>query len=123
MKYSLAPDIKTRIDELIHKIEYAYIIPDRIFCIRSLDAKTKAIARIWGFSKIFHEVAGLPVTYIIEVNLKRFDKLSYRDQTKVLLHELMHIPSTFSGALRSHHGNGFHICDSEVERICRKHGI
>ena len=123
MQYLHAPNIKTRIDELIHKIEFAHVIKDRIYCIRSLDAKTRAIARIWGFSKIFHEVAGLPVTYIIEVNRKKFDKLTYREQTKVLIHELMHIPKNFSGALRSHKGNGFHICDREVEKICRQYGI
>lgn len=123
MKYVLAPEIKERVDALVHRIEFGHVQKERIFCIRSLDAKTRAIARIWGFSKIFHEVAGLPVTYIIEVNRKRFDKLDYREQTKVLIHELMHIPSTFSGALRSHKGNGFHICDREVERLCRKYGI
>ncbi len=123
MKYVLAPEIKERIDVLVEQIEFKHVQRDRIYCIRSLDAKTRAIARIWGFSKIFHEVAGLPVTYIIEVNRKRFDKLDYREQTKVLIHELMHIPSTFSGALRSHKGNGFHICDREVERLCRKYNI
>lgn len=123
MKYDLAPDIKSQIDQLITKIGFAYIKSERIFCIRSLDAKTRAIARIWGCSKIFTEVAGIPVTYIIEVNHKRYDKLADREKTKVLIHELMHIPMTFSGALRSHKGKGFHICDREVEKICRQYGI
>jgi predicted metallopeptidase len=74
-------------------------------------------------SRLFKEVAGLEPHYIIEVNTKRFDKLPPREKIKTLIHELMHIPSTFSGALRSHKGNGFHICDREVERLCRKYGI
>jgi predicted metallopeptidase len=123
MKYDLAPDIKVQIDHLVERIEFTHVKKERIFCIRSLDAKTRAIARIWGFSKIFAEVAGLPVTYIIEVNHKRYDKLPDREKTKVLIHELMHIPMTFSGALRSHKGKGFHICDREVEKICRQYGI
>ena len=123
MKYDLAPDIKTQIDYLVQKIEFTHVRKERLFCIRSLDAKTRAIARIWGFSKIFAEVAGLPVTYIIEVNHKRYDKLPDREKTKVLIHELMHIPMTFTGALRSHKGKGFHICDREVEKICRAYGI
>jgi len=123
MKYSPAPDIKARIDLLIPRIGFDHVQPDRIFCIRSLDAKTRAIARIWGYSKIFTEVAGLPVTYIIEVVHKRFDKLYEREKTKVLIHELMHIPLNFSGALRPHKGNGFSICDREVEKICERYGI
>lgn len=123
MKYDLAPDIKTQIDYLIEKVEFSYIRKERIYCIRSLDAKTRAIARIWGFSKIFVEVAGIQPTYIIEVNHKRYDKLADRDKTKVLIHELMHIPMTFSGALRPHRGKGFHICDREVEKICARYGI
>lgn len=123
MKYDLAPDIKIQIDYLVEKIEFNHVQKDRIYCIRSLDAKTRAIARIWGFSKIFVEVAGMKPTYIIEVNHKRFDKLSDREKTKVLIHELMHIPMTFSGALRPHRGKGFHICDREVEKICKKYNI
>ena len=123
MKYSPAPDIKARIDLLIPQVEFTHIDPTRIFCIRSLDAKTRAIARIWGMSKIFNEVAGLPVTYIIEVIHKRFDKMSEREKQKTLIHELMHIPMSFSGALRPHKGPGFAINDREVEKICAKYGI
>jgi predicted metallopeptidase len=79
--------------------------------------------RSLGFSKIFHEVAGLPVTYIIEVIHKRYDKLDEREKLKVLVHELMHIPMNFSGALRSHKGKGFAINDREVEKICRQYGV
>jgi predicted metallopeptidase len=123
MKYDLAPDIKTQIDYLIEKVEFTHVQKERIFCIRSIDAKTRAIARIWGFSKIFVEVAGMLPTYIIEVNHRRYDKLPTREKTKVLIHELMHIPMTFSGALRSHKGRGFAINDREVEKICARYGI
>ena len=123
MKYDLAPDIKTQIDYLVEKVEFTHVQKERIFCIRSIDAKTRAIARIWGFSKIFVEVAGMLPTYIIEVNHRRYDKLPTREKTKVLIHELMHIPMTFSGALRSHKGRGFAINDREVEKICARYGI
>lgn len=70
-------------------------------------------------SRLFKEVAGLEPHYIIEVNAKRFDKLSERDKIKTLIHELMHIPKTFSGALLSHRGRYHSINDREVEKILR----
>ena len=73
MKYTLAPDVKGKIDTIIPKA-FSYIDKERIYCIRSLDAKTRAIARIWGFGRLFKEVAGLPVTYIIEVNAKNMTR-------------------------------------------------
>lgn len=120
MKYSLAPDIKKKIDLLVDKLNFNYIKKENVHCIRSLDAKTRAYARIWGMAKLFKEVAGLEPHYIIEVNARRFDKLNQREQIKTLIHELMHIPKTFSGALLSHRGKYHRINDHEVEKIIKK---
>lgn len=120
MKYERAPEIKKTIDLLVEQLEFTHIDSTRIHCIRSLDAKTRAYARIWGMSKLFFEVAGMKPNYIIEVVAKRFDKLSEREKIKTLIHELMHIPKTFSGALLSHRGPHHAINDREVERIIRK---
>lgn len=119
MKYEKAPDVKKKIDQLIIALEFDHIVAKRIHCIRSFDAKTRAYARIWGMAKLFSEVAGIEPNYIIEVNAKKFDKLKERDQVKTLIHELMHIPKTFSGALLSHRGPHHRINDREVEKILR----
>ncbi len=119
MKYKSAPDVKKRIDLLIKKLEFDHIKAKNIHCIRSLDAKTRAYARIWGMAKLFTEVVGLEPHYIIEVNAKRFDKLDPRDQMKTLIHELMHIPKTFSGALVSHRGRYHRINDREIEKVLK----
>lgn len=119
MKYSPAPEIKEQISFLVEELGFEHIKIEQIYCIRSFDAKTRAIARIWGMAKLFSEVAGIKPTYIIEVNAKRYDKQPEREKIKTLIHELMHIPKTFSGALLSHRGPHHRINDREVERILK----
>ncbi|MFA5137039.1 MAG: putative metallopeptidase [Patescibacteria group bacterium] len=117
MNYAIAPEIYKEVKKLIERLDLHYIDPKRVHCIRSFDAKTRAYARIWGMSRLFYEVAGLKPNYIIEVIAKRYDKLPRREQIKTLIHELMHIPKTFSGALLSHRGRYHRINDREVEKI------
>ena len=93
---------------------------EKIHCIRSFNAKTKAYARIWGMSRLFKEVAGIEPHYIIEVISPSFDKLPPREKIKTLIHELMHIPKTFSGALLSHRGPYHQINNREVEKLMRR---
>lgn len=119
MQYSLAPKIKKQIRFLVKELSLSHIKINNIHCIRSLDAKTRAYARIWGMSRLFKEVAGLEPHYIIEVISKRYDKLPPREQIKTLIHELMHIPKTFSGALLSHRGRYHRINDAQVEKILK----
>ncbi len=119
MKYDPAPEIKQQVDALIDILEMNYIVKDHVHCIRSYDAKTRAYARIWGMAKLFQDVLGLTPHYIIEVNDRMFKKLSEREQMKTLVHELMHIPKTFSGALLSHRGPHHAINDREVEKLLK----
>ncbi len=119
MQYSLAPEIQKTVKELVRGLKMDYINIKHIHCIRSFDAKTRAYARIWGMSRLFKEVAGIDPHYIIEVNSRHFDKLSEREKIKTLVHELMHIPKTFSGALLPHRGRYHRINDREVEKILR----
>lgn len=123
MKYLPAPEIKEQIVYLVKRLGFDHIKLGNIHCIRSLDAKTRAIARIWGMSRLFKEVAGIEPHYIIEVNAKRFDKQSEREKMKTLIHELMHIPKNFSGSLLSHRTHFHRINDREVEKILREKNI
>lgn len=120
MKYFPAPEIKKQIVMLVKELGFSHVDPRFVHCIRSFDAKTRAYARIWGMAPLFKEVVGIQPNYIIEVNAKRFDKLSEREKMKTLIHELMHIPKTFSGALLPHSGRYHSINDREVERILRR---
>lgn len=120
MKYKLAPEIKKTVLKLIKQLKLNHINPKRIYCIRSFNAKTKAVARIWGMSRLFKEVVGLPPHYIIEVNSKKFDRLPEREKIKTLIHELLHIPKTFSGALLPHRGRYLRIDDKKIERLLKE---
>lgn len=119
MQYKIAPEIKSKIRLLVKNLNFTHIKLNRIHCIRSYDAKTRAYARIWGMAKLFKEVAGLEPHYIIEVNANRFDKLNEREQIKTLIHELLHIPKTFSGALLAHRGQHHQINDGEIKKILK----
>ncbi len=119
MKYERAEDLKKYILRLIKRLKFRHIKTQNIHIIRSFDAKTRAVARIWGMSKLFSEVVGLEPHYIIEVNAKKFDRLSERDKIKTLVHELMHIPKTFSGALLPHRSRYTRINDREVEKLLK----
>jgi predicted metallopeptidase len=55
--------------------------------------------------RVFQEALSLEPAYVIEVLDKHFELINGVDKDKLLLHELLHIPLTFSGALRSHKGS------------------
>ena len=112
-----APDIKKRVVVLLAKIENLSFSKNRIFCFRSTSAKTRAIARIWGFSKIWQLALNQEPAYIIEVISEKFDRMSERQKDEVLLHEIAHIPNNFSGALVPHIRRGKRNFYSKVKKL------
>lgn len=109
MVFKKAPDIQKRLGEILTKVEMAYVKFTQVAAIRSYGSTSRARARIWAFPTIWQEALGLKPHYVIEVLSEKFDHLSYEDQTKILIHELLHIPKTFSGALRPHRMKYFRL--------------
>lgn len=97
-----APDIKKRVDALASELQLSWVNTQGVFCYRSTKANTRAYARIWGLGKIWQLALNNAPAYVIEVISEKFDKLDHVEQDKILIHEIAHIPKTFSGALLPH---------------------
>lgn len=110
--------VKKTLVKIINNLDLKHVNHARIFCYKTQGSKARAYARIWSFPKIFQKVLGVAPAYVIEVLSERFDKLSSEQKTKVLIHELLHIPKNFSGSLLPHKYGHTRI-DREVDRLYR----
>ena len=118
MEFNLAPDIDKKIRLIQKKIQFPHIKPKQIIAFRSTGSKSRAMARIWAFPRIWQMALTLPPHYCIEVLSEKFDHLKSNQQTKILIHELLHIPKNFSGALLPHRGRGRVVINNRsVEKI------
>ena len=109
MEWEEAREVKKELEQIVEVLNLDYIIPSRIFCYRTQGSKSRAYARIWTFPKIFQTALKTEPAYVIEVLAKYFDKLDSDKQKQVLIHELLHIPKNFSGALLPHRGRNRHL--------------
>lgn len=119
-EFEAAEDIRELVHKIVGKIPMDHVNLDSLYFVRSQGSKARAYARIWGLSRIFQVAAGYKPTYVIEVISKYFDKLPHEEKVKVLIHELLHIPKTFSGALKAHRGRNHRVDRREVERWYKK---
>lgn len=117
MDIELAPDIQRIVHTVLSHLPFDYIDKKRIVCMRSRKATSRARARIWSFPKIWQMALKTPAHYVIEVLSHHFDHLSDDDKTRVIIHELMHIPKNFSGALVPHRGRHKRIDHRTVESL------
>lgn len=117
MDISLAPDVQKIVRSVLPHLPFPHVDKKRIICMRSFGATSRARARIWSFPKIWQQALGIPAHYVIEVLSHHFDPLSTDDKVRVIIHELMHIPKNFSGALVPHRGRHSRIDHRTVERL------
>ena len=102
MDWQDAHDVKQEVADIIKYIDMSHINLNRIYFYRTTGSKTKAYARTWSFPKIFQKALSVEPAYVIEVLSQHYDKLDDDKKKKVLIHELLHIPKNFSGALLPH---------------------
>ncbi|MEM5778102.1 MAG: putative metallopeptidase [Candidatus Aenigmatarchaeota archaeon] len=103
MKYVVDYETQNVIKDIIEKLNLNHIKFEKLICIKSVGSKSKrTIARIHGLPKIMQVALNSKAFYVIEIISENFDKLSYEDKIKTLIHELMHIPKNFGGGFRGH---------------------
>ena len=115
-----APDIAKRIKFLVKSLSFGYISAAHLICFRSTGSTGRARARIWSLPKIWQMALSVEAHYCIEVISEKFDNLSLDDQERTLIHELLHIPKNFSGALvphRNHKHRTFRHYHDTVESL------
>ncbi len=121
MDWVPAVDVKKQIDAILLRLDLPHILKEKLIVYRSTGSKSRAIARIWSLPRVWQLALNVQPHYVIEVVSERFDRLSGQDQIRTLIHELMHIPKTFSGALVPHRGRHRHIDRRSVEILYQKY--
>jgi predicted metallopeptidase len=120
MEWQRAPELQKEIVKLVKALDLDYIDPRKVVVFRSFGSKSRAKARIWSLPRIWQQALGVKPHYCIEVLAEKFDSLETSDQKRVLIHELLHIPKTFSGSLLPHRGRGRSIDARTVEKLYRR---
>ncbi|MDP1695659.1 MAG: putative metallopeptidase [archaeon] len=116
MKYEYAEDLKKRAEEIVQILGLNYIDMSRVEFIRGRGSSSKrTIARCHALGKLMQKAMKAKAFYAIEF-LDMFEKMSKKEQDKVIIHELIHIPKTFGGGFRQHD----FVCKQNVEMLHEK---
>jgi predicted metallopeptidase len=117
MRYEKAEDLKLAAEEIVNKMGWFHINLSDVGFLRSFGSSSRnTVARCHAMGKAMQLALDRKGFYLVEFISERFDKLSKEDQTKVIIHELMHIPKTFGGGF-VHHNK---VNDRRVEEIYRE---
>ena len=115
IQYGLAEDIDLRVKEIIRKLKMTHIDETRVICMRNKGSGgRRVIARCHGLSRIIQVALSKKPHYVIEVLSEKFDQLNKEDQTRVLIHEVLHIPHGFGGGFRTHK---FYVTTARVQKM------
>lgn len=119
IKYHQAPDVKRRAEKIVRYLEWNHVFLDNVAFLRSAGSKARyTVARCHALGKAMQIGMGLKKGfYLIEVISEKFDKMSHEEQTKIIIHELMHIPKSFGGGF-IHHDK---VHEKSVKDVYRKY--
>ena len=85
---------------------------ERVKCFRGYGSSSRnTIARCHALGKIMQKAIGIEAYYVLEFLSEKFDRLDKKEQMKIIIHELMHIPKTFGGGFKHHD----HVSDENID--------
>ncbi|HYM68632.1 MAG TPA: putative metallopeptidase [bacterium] len=123
MRWELCSRTHGRLARIVAALGFRHVDPARIFCVRGYGSTSEAWARIWGLPALWQQVLGIGPAYVVEIIEPEFGRLPEAEQDRILIHELLHIPRTFSGAIRPHRTPTFQITRRSVERFYQRYLI
>lgn len=108
MRYEKAPDVERQLRRIVVTLGLDHVDLSRVVCMRSFGTKSRrTLARCHALPRILQSAMNLQAHYVIELVTEHYDRLSSEEQIKTLIHELLHIPRSFSagggGGFRHHH--------------------
>ncbi|TMI77322.1 MAG: metallopeptidase [Bacillati bacterium ANGP1] len=121
MQWRSASDLFDRLRRMVRALDLNYVDVRRIRCVRVTGSRANALARIWGLPPVFQDALRLRPHYVIEFMVPAFDRLPREEQDRVIIHELLHIPRTFSGGIRPERSPSMSINRHTVERYYRQY--
>ncbi len=121
MQWHPAGDLAARLRRIVAALRLDYIDASRIRCVRVTGSRANALARIWGLPPVFQRALRVPAHYVIEFMVPAFDRLRRDEQDRVIIHELLHIPRTFSGGIRPESSSSLSISRRTVEQYYRQY--
>jgi predicted metallopeptidase len=120
LDFQPAPDVQRRVAAIVESLGMAHVDPARVVCVRSKGSRARFLARIWPLQRVWQLALGVGPHYVIEVKGERFDELPRAEQDRVLIHELLHVPRNFSGAVLPHRHAGGRVDARAVEALYRR---
>ena len=121
MRWVLCRKTHSRLRRIAAALGFTHVDATRIFCVRGYGSTSEAWARIWGLPSLWQQVLGTRPAYVVEIIEPEFSRLPADEQDRVLIHELLHIPRTFSGAIRPHRTPTFRITRRTVEGFYQRY--
>ena len=117
IKYEHDTQLSQRIQHIVSSLSLHHDL-SRVACIRSRGSTSRrTLARCHTLPRIMQKALGLDAHYAIEVVSENFDRLKEEDQTKTLIHELMHIPKGMKGGFRYHD----YVCSRNVDELYKRY--
>jgi predicted metallopeptidase len=118
--YTYSPELENLLRDVVSTLRdyFPNVDISRVRVVVCRNCRSRALARIHALPSIWRFTLNLQPMYIIEVIEKNFSSLLHEERVKVFIHELLHIPKSFSGGLRPH---GKHVNSYVVEKLFREY--